>query len=119
MLLRHVVLFRERADAPATRVHHMITQLSQLAELPSVAALAVGRDVSHRGEFTVGLTADFASLEDLRAYLDHPAHQEVVAALPQVFDTPWQVLDFWVPGEEVRTSGSGIDTDQGEQESAI
>ena len=78
-MIRHIVSWKLKATDPAAQA----TASSEIAEaleglipvVPEIIALAVSRDVSlnERNHHLV-VVADFASLEDLEAYLVHPAH---------------------------------------------
>jgi hypothetical protein len=95
-VLRHLVLFRTRSDAAPSSIDSALEAIAALTETGHVRSMTVGRDVSGRGGFDVGLCADFASHEDLMRYLEHPMHVDLIAkTLPQVFELPWQVVDYW------------------------
>lgn len=95
-VLRHIVLFRIRDSVDGDALASTMAQLRQLGALDMVLELAVGPDISRRGTFDVGLTADFRDETDLRRYLAHPAHGKLVETLPQIFERPWEVVDYWV-----------------------
>jgi len=74
-VIRHVVLmrFEDAADAPEAK-----TRLEALpAQIAEIRSLEVGLDVV-RSEvsFDLALVTTHDSLEELRAYQGHPAHEE-------------------------------------------
>jgi hypothetical protein len=78
-VLRHVVLLRLRADAPADAATRAVAALSTLPELiPEIVAYQPALDVVRSGRsFDVALIADFADRAALDRYLAHPAQVRV------------------------------------------
>ena len=81
-MILHVVTFRWRDGVTNEDVDALVTDLDAFRQ--TVGALLVdyrfGRDLGLRpgnGDFAV--VALVGSPDDLRAYLDHPAHKELVA----------------------------------------
>jgi hypothetical protein len=82
-VIAHVVLFRPRPslDSPA-RAAFVQTLQGALEGIPSIARAHVGRRINlgrfydqHNAEsFPFVAILEFASEDDLRSYLDHPAH---------------------------------------------
>ena len=84
-MIRHIVLFKlkdfssevERNDA-LEKV--LINFLSLKGEIPQIRYFNVERNITDRpGAFDVIIDSNFDSLEDLRSYQDHPAHQYAVS----------------------------------------
>ena len=78
-MIRHIVSWKLKAADPEART----VSAAEIAEaleglipvVPEIVALAVSRDVAlNEKNHDLVLVADFASLEDLEAYLVHPAH---------------------------------------------
>lgn len=83
MVLLHVAWFRFRDDVPRERIAGHLAAVRALAgAVPAVRAIACGPNASDRaGRFTHGIVVTLAGREALPAYLDHPAHAPVAAAL--------------------------------------
>ena len=97
-MIRHIVLF-ELNDGVARddpRVAKAFAGLRALEEkIPLIREWEVGENFSERpvaADF--GLFSGFDSVSDLAAYVDHPAHREVVALLGEV--CTWKVCDYEV-----------------------
>ena len=77
-MIKHIVLWRlhDRANAPA-----MKAALETLpALIPVIRKLEVGVNlVDGDAAADLALSSEFATLADLEAYLQHPAHLKVVA----------------------------------------
>jgi quinol monooxygenase YgiN len=96
-MLRHLVLFRFKATAPAEAVHELALAFVALRDaVPGVAAIEWGTDESPEGlarGFTHAFVVTFADAAARDAYLPHPAHQDFVARLGPWLDEAL-VLDF-------------------------
>jgi hypothetical protein len=101
-MIRHIVLWRfaeeamgkardENLSEAAARLQALPRMIPELRELEIHRGLILG-DRS----FDLVLLSSFDSRQALRAYQDHPAHQEVVAFLRTV-QTERAVIDFEVP----------------------
>lgn len=76
-MIKHIVLTKladPDRDAPVA-----LEMLSALpAKIPCIVSLSAGRDFAGSDRsYDVGLVAEFATREDLAAYIDHPEHQPV------------------------------------------
>lgn len=82
MTLRHVVAWRLATQDTAERSTQAARISAQLRALdgvvPSIRAISVGPDVIGGGNWDVALVADFDDRAALDAYVQHPAHQDVV-----------------------------------------
>ncbi len=79
-MLTHVVLITVPDDAPEGAVDDLVADLRALpAQIPEIQAYTVGVDLGlAEGNAHVAIIGRYASPEDLRTYIDHPAHQAVV-----------------------------------------
>jgi predicted metal-dependent HD superfamily phosphohydrolase len=88
MTIRHVVSWKLAATEEEERAQHAAGVKLGLEALPAVIPqirhLQVGTTVTPGDDFDVVLISDFDSLEDLRAYVEHPVHQEVAAYIRSV-----------------------------------
>jgi hypothetical protein len=82
-VLTHIVLITAADDATDEQVEALVAGLRALpAQIDEIRSYEVGRDLGLAdGNATVAIQATFASPEDLRTYVDHPAHQKVVTEL--------------------------------------
>jgi len=80
-VIRHVLLFKYRAEVTEDERNHWIDSMRRLAdEIPVIRSLSIGPDVAHtQRSYDVALVVDFASLEDLHTYQRHPAHVAAAA----------------------------------------
>lgn len=97
-VLRHVVLFSFKNDAPFEAVDVVVAGFAALpAAIPGIVAYEWGTNVSPEGlndGFTHCFTLTFAAAEDRDAYLNHPAHQRFVGTLGACLERSL-VLDYW------------------------
>ena len=79
-MLRHVVMFKFKADAPADAAASLEQGLSRLAKsIPEIAAYDYGRDLALReGNFDICLVAEFADAEAFDRYVVHSDHQRFI-----------------------------------------
>ena len=89
-MLTHVVLFRLRPDVPLEERSAIIDAYARaLREIPVIRRAQVGRRVRFgrpyeammRTDFPYAAIFEFDDLDGLRAYLDHPAHQDMATRL--------------------------------------
>lgn len=82
-MLTHIVLITVVDDATDDQVEALVQGLRGLpGQIDAIGRYDVGRDLGlAEGNATVVIQATFASPEDLRAYIDHPAHRKVVVEL--------------------------------------
>lgn len=80
-MIRHVVLFKLRAQLGAADVEKIFSALVALkAVIPGMLHVSCGKDVSPEGlqrGHTHGFTVDFADAKARDAYLPHPDHQQL------------------------------------------
>jgi len=78
-MLRHVVLLRFHADAPADTASRAVAALKTLpAQIPEIVSYQPAVDVVRaERSFDVALVSDFADRAALQHYLAHPAHVRV------------------------------------------
>ena len=88
-MLRHFVFIKYAQGTGDAHVHEFLRMTRALpASIPTLRDLEVGRDVLHgTRSWDVLLAMRFNSLEELREYQVHPAHQALMAFNdPQVAD---------------------------------
>jgi hypothetical protein len=83
-MVAHLVLFTPRSDlSDAERMTFVDTLEHALANIPSIKRARIGRrlrvgrqyDQQNPHQFPYAAILEFETEADLRAYLDHPAHQ--------------------------------------------
>jgi len=87
--VRHVVVWRLKAEDAAVRAEHAAEVARRLGALdgvvPSIRALSVGPNVAYpEANADVALVADFDDVVGLEAYQTHPAHVEAAAYVREV-----------------------------------
>ena len=88
-MLRHFVFIKYTQGTSDAHIHEFLRMARALpASIPTLRDLEVGRDVLHGARsWDVLLAMRFNSLEELREYQVHPAHQALMAFnYPQVAD---------------------------------
>ena len=75
-----MVMFKLRPDvSPAQRDEWLEISRRVHGEIELVRAYSIGEDLLHLPRsYDVAVVADFDSLEDVRAYADHPSHLTAV-----------------------------------------
>jgi hypothetical protein len=82
-MLRHIVMFKFKKDAPADAAASIEQGLSQLAQsIPEIAAYDYGRDLALReGNYDFCLVAEFADAEAFGRYVVHSDPQRFIQQL--------------------------------------
>ncbi len=80
-MLRHVVLFKLKKDAPEGTLVLLKNELSALSQsIPEIRAYDYGSDLGLRdGNFDLCLVAQFDDTEAFNRYVNHPDHQTFVS----------------------------------------
>ncbi len=79
-MIRHVVMFRWAADAPADVAERAAAELRTLPSvIPGIRRYELGPDAGiDQGNFHFVVVGDFDDVDAYVAYRDHPEHQRVV-----------------------------------------
>jgi hypothetical protein len=94
-MLVHLVLFRPRPDLDAAGRQRLAAALSAvIREIPSVRHARVGRRVTHgrpyeqlmRVDYTHVALLEFDDLNGLKAYLEHPSHEQLASRFFESFE---------------------------------
>jgi len=94
-MIRHIVLFRPRADLSADERAGLTDALRTAIEMiPSIRRARLGRRVTHgrpyeqrmRVDYEYAAMLDFDDLSGLRMYLEHPAHEALATRFFRVLD---------------------------------
>ena len=82
-MLTHIVLITVTDGTPDDRVDALVDALRALPpQIDAIGTYQVERDLGLAdGNATVAIQATFASPDDLRTYIDHPAHRAVATDL--------------------------------------
>ena len=80
-MLRHFVFIKYKPGTSDAHIDEFLRMTRALpASIPAMRDLEVGRDVLHTARsWDVMLAMSFTSLEELREYQIHPAHQALMA----------------------------------------
>jgi hypothetical protein len=86
-VIAHIVLFEPRPDLSDADRHELYEGLRAAArDIPAIRRLRVGPRVTHglpgyeqmmRDAYSFAAVIEFENLDDLRAYLVHPAHERI------------------------------------------
>jgi hypothetical protein len=86
-MIAHVVLFKPKPGLSDSDRHQILADFSRASsEIPAIRRVQVGRRVRHglpgyehlmREDFEYLIIIECESLEDLKAYLTHPAHAAI------------------------------------------
>ena len=78
-MLTHVVLFNFKETAtPEQRAKLLQKGAEDLSKIPGVKNLIGGPNVREGSDFSHGLVMQFATRQELQAYIDHPLHMDLV-----------------------------------------
>ncbi len=80
-MIRHVVLLTWNPSVAESAVQQVSAGFAKLAEeIPAIKSYSFGPDLAmFKGNADFALVAEFASEEELRRYVAHPAHQAFMA----------------------------------------
>ena len=85
-MITHIVLLKLRDPASGPELRDRLMALP--AKIPEIRRYEVGMDVVHGPRsYDVALVSAFDSLDDLRVYIDHAAHQDVVTFINEITET--------------------------------
>jgi antibiotic biosynthesis monooxygenase (ABM) superfamily enzyme len=100
MTVRHLFLW---SVTDGDRGQEVLDQLATLdAVVPGIQNWSIGANTftslpdSRARHFEYALTCDFDTLEELQAYQEHPAHQEIVERVFPLYGD-WAVVDLELP----------------------
>ena len=82
-MIVHIVLFKWKEEATSASITATIEALKDLqSKIPQIIDLSCGENFTERAQgFHHGLVVKFSTRNDLEAYQNHEAHQEVVQNL--------------------------------------
>lgn len=88
-MIKHVVLFKFKADIPKEIRKQKLPEIkkslemlkSQISELGYIEA---GLNSNPEESYDLALISEFASWDDLKAYVVHPEHQKVSAVIREL-----------------------------------
>ena len=91
----HLVLFKPRTALDAAGRRRLAAALSDaIQQIPSVRRVRVGRRVTHgrpyehlmRIDYTHAAMLEFDDVDGLKAYLEHPAHEQLAIRFFEAFE---------------------------------
>lgn len=110
-MIAHVILFRPKPGLAAAEREALVAAFERaLNEIPGIRRATVGErarlgreyDLRNPQEFPFAAFIEFTTAADLRAYLEHPAHQELGRLFYHTADAA-MAFDFeLLEGKEVR-----------------
>ncbi len=96
-MIKHIVAFKLKNTNKEDNIQHLKSKLDRLPEvIPGVMNFETGKNISDRSSaYDLVLISEFASLNDLEMYRNHPEHLKVLDIIQQVVgDTV--VIDYEV-----------------------
>jgi hypothetical protein len=112
-VIAHIVLFRPRADLPVSDRESLAEAFAAaLRDIPAIRRAWVGRRFTHgrgyeelmRVDYEYAALLEFDDASGLRAYLEHPAHQQLGERFFSAFEDAL-MYDF-----ELREGQDGVAT---------
>ena len=98
-LLRHLVLYKFKAEVTPEQVQEVIHAFASLPkQIDTIVGFEHGPNVNQEGKsdgLTYGFVVTFQSQADLDAYIKHPAHQAYVNIVKDRREKV-VVFDYWV-----------------------
>lgn len=86
-MIKHVVLMKFREGYSADILQNLIETLNRMpGEITQIVSCAHGKTLGVMPGFDYGMVADFASRDDLMAYLAHPLHLEAGELSRQILE---------------------------------
>jgi hypothetical protein len=94
-MIAHVVLFKPRADVSADAGRQLADAFeAAIRQIPSIRRALVGRRITHGRGYEALMTVDyqyaaileFDDVAGLKAYLEHPAHEQLGSQFFDVFE---------------------------------
>ncbi len=97
-MIKHVVLFKFKQGASEARFTELEARMKALpGQIPEIRSYELGLDVARsERSYDFALVSAFDDMEALKRYQEHPAHQEVLAIVKELFgqiivaDFPYQ-----------------------------
>lgn len=95
-MLTHVVMFTFKEETTTDDVAGFQTAVSRLAdEVPYLHDLRHGPDLGERATNAgYGLIGEFNTVEDFYAYLEHPAHKQLIDSSVAPLCSSWRSVQF-------------------------
>ncbi len=95
-MIRHVVMFKlKRGVSPARRDEWLEVSRRVHGEIDIVRAYSIGADLLRLPRsYDAAVVANFESLEDVRAYAEHPAHLPAVELSERIISVNFEVPDI-------------------------
>ena len=88
-MIKHIVMFKLKnfpeAKIKLSNTSKLLDELEHLKkEIVQIKALKTAVNCNPENEYDVVLEMEFSTMEDLQYYIQHPAHQKVVAFLKEI-----------------------------------
>jgi antibiotic biosynthesis monooxygenase (ABM) superfamily enzyme len=94
-MIKHIVAFKLKDTNKEDNLQSLKSKLERLPEvIPGVMNFETGKNISNRSSaYDLVLISEFASLNDLDMYRNHPEHIKVLDIIQQVVDNT-VVVDY-------------------------
>lgn len=97
-MIKHVVLLTWKDGTPPEKIDAVTTEFRALGDqIAEVLSYSFGQDAGiYRGNADYALVAEFRNESDLKAYVNHPSHQEFLASVTGPILDSFQAVQFFV-----------------------
>ena len=90
-MIKHIVLFKFKADLPKEVRKQKLPEIKKSLEMlkSQISALGyieAGINSNPAESYDLALISEFASWDDLKAYVVHPEHQKVSAVIREILE---------------------------------
>lgn len=95
-MIKHVVLLKWKPGVSNKEIDRVTAGFQELErQIEEIACYSFGKDASiYRGNADYALIAEFSSEADLKAYVDHPRHQEFMREVTGPLLESFQSIQF-------------------------
>ena len=84
-MITHVVLFKLKDPSPVILAKTKEVLLNMKGKIPQLLDIVVGIDLLRSARsYDLALITKFSSVEELKTYIEHPVHQDVLAYMATV-----------------------------------
>ena len=89
MVVKHIVMFKLKDDAPAEKKLEAMNAFKKAiealpAKIPFIRKVEVGLNMNPNETWHIALYSEFDSLDDVKAYATHPDHVAAAGLLAEV-----------------------------------
>ncbi len=99
-MIRHIVLFKFKPEATKKEMENLIIELESLKNnIETIRSIEVARDIGGKhNSCDLVINALFDSIDDVNAYLAHPAHVKALDSVTKLCEPTYKIdyVTNWV-----------------------